>query len=74
MLRKLLVVITITAISVFCLCGCKKRPSQTQSGEEAIKTTAEYETEANREIDKENMAAELENIEKELEEELKQEQ
>lgn len=71
---RILLITAMVAISICGLGGCKKRSSQTPSKTEAAKTVDEYKTEANSEINKENMAAELENIEKELEEELKQEQ
>ena len=74
MLRKVLVIAAVAAISVFCLSGCKKRSSETESGQEVLKTAAEYEAEASEEINKENMAEELENIEKALEQEISQEQ
>jgi ABC-type phosphate/phosphonate transport system substrate-binding protein len=74
MLRKVLVIVAVTAISVFCLSGCKKRSSEAESGQEALKTMAEYEVEAKKQINKENMAEELERIEKTLEQELSEEQ
>lgn len=70
MLRKILVIIAITAISVSCLTGCKKAPSEAEPEQEVLKTMAEYETEAKEQINKENMAEELEKIEKELEKEI----
>ena len=70
MLRKVLTIVSIVVISVFCLTGCKKKPEPAESGAEAAKTTAEYEAEAKKKITKENMAAELEQIEKAVEEEI----
>jgi len=70
MLRKVLVIVAVAAISVFCLSGCKKRSSEAESGEEVVKTMAEYEAEAREQITKENMAEELESIEKALEQEI----
>ncbi len=64
MLRKVLVIIIAAAICVFSLSGCKKK-----SDEEA-KTAAEYKAEAEKEITKENMAEELEAIEKAMEEDI----
>lgn len=72
MFRKVLVIVAVTAISVFCLSGCKKRSSEAESDEEVLKTMAEYEAEAKEQINKENMAEELERIEKALEQELSQ--
>jgi len=74
MIRKVLVIVAVTAISVFCLSGCKKRSSEAESDEEVLKTIAEYEAEAKKQINKENMADELDRIEKALEEEISQEQ
>jgi uncharacterized membrane protein (DUF106 family) len=71
MMRKVLVIITAAAvISVFCLSGCKKRPSKPEPGEEVVKTMAEYEAEAKKQITKKNMAKELEKLEKEIEEDI----
>jgi PBP1b-binding outer membrane lipoprotein LpoB len=70
MLRKVLTIVSIVVISVFCLTGCKKKSEPAESEAEATKTTAEYEAEAKKEITKENMAAELEQIEKAVEEEI----
>ena len=72
MLRKVLVIVAVAAISVFCLSGCKKRSSEAESGEEVVKTTAEYEAEAKEQITEENVAEELESIEKALEQEISQ--
>ena len=74
MLRKALIIITAGLISVFWLSGCKKRSSQGESEQEVVKSVAEYEAEAEEQINKENMAKELENIEKTLEQEISQEQ
>ena len=74
MLRKVLVIVAVTVISVFYLSGCKKGSGEAESGEESLKTTAEYEAEARKEINKENIAEELERIEKALEQEVSLEQ
>jgi hypothetical protein len=74
MFRKVLVIVAVTAISVFCLSGCKKRSSEAESEEEVLKTMAEYEADAKEQISKENMAEELERIEKALEQEVSQEE
>jgi ABC-type phosphate/phosphonate transport system substrate-binding protein len=70
MARKVLITVVVAAISVFLVTGCKKGPSEDQSGQPEIKTSAEYEAEAESEITEENMAKELEKMEKELEAEL----
>ena len=72
MLRNVLI-IAVAAISVFWLSGCRKRPSRPESGEVEIKTEAEYEAEAKKEINKKNMASELKKLEKAIEEDVQQE-
>jgi hypothetical protein len=74
MLHKVLIIVAATAISVFCLSGCKKRSSEAESSQEVLKIMAEYEAEAKKQINKENMGEELERIEKTLEQELSEEQ
>jgi hypothetical protein len=74
MLHKVLVIVAVTVISVFCLSGCKKRSSEAESSQEVLKIMAEYEAEAKKQINKENMAEELERIEKTLEQEVSEEQ
>ena len=74
MWRKILVIAIMTMMSVFCLSGCKKDSGQTQSDQEEIKTAAEYEADAEEQINKENMAEELERIEKTLEQDISKEQ
>lgn len=71
MLRKMLVIVAVAAMAFFCLSGCKKGPSETEAepNETVVKTMAEYESEAEKEITRENMEAELEKIEGELAEE-----
>ena len=69
MSRKVLVIVVVAAIGILCLSGCKKR-----SSEAGAKTMAEYEAEARKEINKENMDEELEHIAKTLEQEISQEQ
>ncbi|UCF43421.1 MAG: hypothetical protein JSV99_00375 [Planctomycetota bacterium] len=64
MLHKVLIIIIATAIGVFGLSGCKKK-----SDEEA-KTAAEYKAEAEKEINQENRDAELDALEKALEEDI----
>lgn len=70
MFRKVLVIVAATAISIFCLSGCKKRSSEAEPNQDVPKTMAEYEAEARKQINKENMAEELERIEKALEQEV----
>jgi len=75
MLRKVLVIVALAAIIVFSVSGCKKeRPVESkppESEQAAPKTMAEYEADAKKEINKKNMAAELEKLEKEIEEDIR---
>jgi len=71
MLLKILFIAAITAISVS---GCKKHSSEPQLEQEEVKTAAEYEADAKKEINKENMAQELDKLEKELQQETNQKQ
>jgi len=72
MVQKVLTIIVITAICVFHLSGCKKRSGEYE--QPVVKNKAEYETEAEKQITKENMAQELGKIEKEMEQDIAQEQ
>jgi hypothetical protein len=74
MLRKVLLVLAAAAIVAVCVGGCKKQsgePEPPEPEQEVIKTPAEFEAEAAKEITKENMAAELEKLEKEIEEDVR---
>jgi len=71
MLLKMLFIVAVIAISIV---GCKKQPGEQQPIKEEVKTTAEYEADAKKEITKENMTQELNNIEKELQQETSQKQ
>jgi len=66
MLRKALVPIVLIMIFLLCPAGCKKSSPESDSAEEAVKSAAEYSEDARREINEDNMAAELEKIEDEL--------
>ena len=65
--RKLLV-IAVIMITVSCLYGCKKPSNQAKPQPPAVKTTATTESPAdpNKKINKENMAQELDNLEKDI--------
>lgn len=67
MLRKILVVAVIM-VTVSCLYGCKKSSNQEKPQPQTTKTTATTESSAdpNKEINKENMAQELNNLEKDI--------
>lgn len=69
MLRKVLVLCVSAVMCLAWLAGCKKSSSET----ETVKTEAEYKAEAEKDISKENMDEELAKIEKEMEEDLKEE-
>ena len=70
MLRK---VLAIVAVIVICAFGCKRRSSEPETVQEKLKTTAEYQAEAKEQINKENMAEELEKLEKAMQQETEQE-
>jgi hypothetical protein len=53
--------------------GCKKTSSENEAQQDVVKTEAEYKAEAEKEINEDNMAAELEKIEKAMEQETSQE-
>ena len=74
MIRKILLISVVVAMAVFYLGGCKKSESGSEPNQAETKTKAEYDTEAKEQINEDNMDAELERIEKELEEELTQQQ
>jgi hypothetical protein len=70
MLRRTLVIIAAAVISVFWLSGCKKRPSEPGATKEKVKTIADYTAEAAKEIDKKNMADELDKLGKEIDQDI----
>ncbi len=71
MLRKAFLIVAITVLMGLGLTGCKK--SSDESGTEKppeVKTVQDYNTEAEKEITKENMDAELDKLEKEIEKDI----
>ena len=74
MLRKILTIVVQAILCLSLLSGCKDSSSDTQSEQEAVKTEAEYKAEAEKEVNKDNMAEELDKIEKTVEQEAAQEQ
>jgi uncharacterized protein HemX len=74
MLRKVLSTALVAAIVGLCLGGCSKKSTQAEPNEQAVKTVEEYRAEAKRDINEDNMAEELEKMEKEVEQELSEEQ
>lgn len=76
MLRKTIVIAVMISLC-FLLAACKKEsePTAGQAAEEVeVKSSAEYEAEAEKEISTANMDAELEAIEKAMEADIQQEQ
>jgi multidrug efflux pump subunit AcrB len=66
MLRKLITVALIVVVAVAGV-GCKKTPAQKTE----VKSQAEYDTKAKKDITSENMQAELDKVEKEIQQENK---
>jgi len=62
MMRKVLLIVAAALTAMFCLTGCKKRSEEKS-------TTTKYEAKAKEQINAENMDAELEKIEKAIEQE-----
>jgi hypothetical protein len=73
MLRIILVVTAVLAISIFCQSGCKKKAGETKS-EQPPKTTAQYEADAKKQITEDNMQQELRKLEQEVEQDIAAEQ
>lgn len=73
MLRKILIIVVQAILCFSLLSGCKGSSSESQVEQEAVKTEAEYKAEADKEINKDNMAGELDKIEKSIEQESAQE-
>ena len=75
MLKKILIIMTILFICFGTLTSCKKKSEPPEpAAEDVVKTAEEYKAQAEKEITAENMEAELEKLEKELNAELQQEQ
>ena len=74
MLRKAFLTVVVVAAIALCLSGCKKSSDESsadvQPANEAPKTRAQYEAEAEKEITAENLEAELAKLEKEVENDL----
>jgi len=70
-LRKLIAVVVLVALTV-AFSSCRKKPAQTAQPapqKTEVKTQAEYDQQAKKEIDSNNMQAELERIEKQMQQE-----
>ncbi|MFC1739817.1 hypothetical protein ACFL1G_12335 [Planctomycetota bacterium] len=72
MFKNILIIMAILFICFGTLTGCKKKSEP--SAEDVVKTAEEYKAQAEEEITAENMEAELEKLEKEINTELQQEQ
>jgi uncharacterized membrane protein (DUF106 family) len=73
MLRKVLIIILLAILSSFYISGCDKtsRDSDTESEEVVeLKTTAEYEAEAEKQITEENVEEELKKLEEAVNKEI----
>ena len=73
MFRKVLTIFVIAILCISYMGGCKKTSSETEAQQDVVKTEAEYKAEAEKEINEDNMAAELEKIERAMEQEAGQE-
>ena len=68
MLRKVIAVIVLT-LTIVVTSGCKKEPAQTDTSQTEVKSQADYNEMAEKDINSENMQAELDKLEKEIEQE-----
>jgi len=73
MLRRILLIAAVAAIGIFCITGCKKSAPKPEPGEQAGQTMPEYEAQAEKEITGDNMAVELDRIEKDLDQDIQAE-
>jgi hypothetical protein len=74
MLRAMRILTIITVVLLFSINGCKKESKSPEAGEETVKTAAEYDAEAKKDINEENMNQELDKLDQELEQEAAQTQ
>jgi uncharacterized secreted protein with C-terminal beta-propeller domain len=68
MLRKLITVFVLTLVIVL-ISGCRKKPAQTETPKTEVKSQADYNEMAQKDINSENMHAELDKLEKEIQKE-----
>jgi nitrous oxide reductase accessory protein NosL len=71
MLRKLIAVVAIVALTIMAF-GCRKKPAAETPQKMEVKNQAEYNEMAKKEITPENMQAELDKIEKQMQQEKSQ--
>jgi len=64
-------VVTIVVL-LFSVNGCKKESKSPETTEETVKTSADYEAEAKKDINEKNMEQELDKLEQELDREAEQ--
>ena len=68
MLQKLITVFVSTLVIVL-VSGCRKKTAQTEKPETEVKSQAEYNEMAKKDVNSENMQAELDKLEKEIQQE-----
>jgi serine protease inhibitor len=68
MLRKLIAVVVIVTLTIVCS-GCRKKAGQSSKSKTEVKSQAEYDAQAKKDIDANNMQAELDKLEKEIQQE-----
>ncbi len=68
MLRKLITVVVLT-LAIVIVSGCRKKPAQTETAQTEVKSQADYNEMAQKDINSENMQAELDKLEKEIQQE-----
>jgi len=74
MLRKLFIIIVLATLSLVYIGGCDKTSSDTESDDEVeVKTPAEYDAEAEKQITEENMEDELKKLEEAVDKEISEE-
>ena len=74
MLRKIFIIIILATLSLFYVGGCDKTSSDSESeGDVVVKTQAEYEAEAEKQITEENMYEELKKLEEAVDKEISEE-
>ena len=74
MLRTMQVLAVTMVVLLFSVSGCKKASKSPEASEEPVKTSAEYEAEAKKDINEENMNQELDKLEQEFQQEAEQTQ
>jgi hypothetical protein len=68
MLRKLIIIVVLTLATVF-VSSCRKKPAQTETSGTEVKSQADYNEMAKKDVNSENMKAELDKLEKEIQRE-----